>query len=113
MVRRMGTSGRATASSHGRGVKLTPSRRLYALGAILLLALAMCSRKFGNLGAPPFIMWMSVAGIAYLLAMREFFSTPEFPKRVIVIGLLLAAVWHLLFLLKPPGSDDDIRRYVW
>jgi hypothetical protein len=22
-------------------------------------------------------------------------------------------VWHLLFLLKPPGLDDDIHRYVW
>jgi alpha-1,6-mannosyltransferase len=94
-------------------VKLTPSRRLYGLGAILLLALAMCSRKFSNLGEPSFIIWMSVAGIAYLLAIREFLSTPEFPKRVIVIGLLLAAVWHLSFLLKPPGFDDDIHRYVW
>jgi alpha-1,6-mannosyltransferase len=22
-------------------------------------------------------------------------------------------VWHVLFLLKPPGSDDDIHRYLW
>src|SRR5262245_64738018 len=56
---------------------------------------------------------MRVARIAYLLAMREFFFSPEFPKRVIVIGLVLAAVWHLLFLLQPPGPDDDIHRYVW
>src|SRR5262249_26285787 len=27
--------------------------------------------------------------------------------------LALAAVWHLLFLLQAPGSDDDIHRYVW
>ena len=40
-------------------------------------------------------------------------ATPEFPKRVIVIGLVLAAVWHLLFLMMPPGADDDIHRYVW
>jgi len=94
-------------------VKLTPAVRLYGLGAILLLALAICSRKFSNVGEPSFLIWMGVAGIAYLLAMREFFSTPEFPKRVIVIGLLFAAVWHLLFLLQPPGPDDDIHRYVW
>jgi len=24
-----------------------------------------------------------------------------------------AAVWQLVFLLKPPGSDGDIHRYVW
>jgi len=94
-------------------VKLTPARRLYALGAILLLALGICSHKFSNPGQPSFIIWLAVAGIAYLLAMREFFSVPNFPRRVIVIGLIMAAVWHLLFLLKAPGLDDDIHRYVW
>ncbi len=94
-------------------MRFTAELRLYGLGAILLLALTICSHKFSNLGSPSFIIWLAVAGIAYLLAMREFFSTPKFPRRVIVIGLLLAAVWHLLFLLKPPGSDDDIHRYVW
>src|SRR5581483_1356356 len=52
-------------------------------------------------------------GLAYLLAIREFFSTPKFPTRVIIIGLTLAAVWHVLFLRMQSGSDDDIRRYVW
>ena len=94
-------------------MKLTPAQRLYGLGAMLLFALAISSRKFSNLGQPSFLIWMGVAGIAYLLAMREFFFTPKFPKRVILIGLGLAAVWHLLFLLKPPGPDDDIHRYVW
>lgn len=94
-------------------MKLTPSRRLYGLGAILLVALTMCSRKFSHRGEPSFILPLTVAGIAYLLAIREFFSTPRFPKRVIAIGLGLAAVWHLLFLLVPPGSDDDVYRYVW
>jgi hypothetical protein len=92
---------------------ITPSRRVYGLGAILLMALAICSRKFSDLGEPSFIFWLGVAAVAYLLAIREFFSTPKFPKRVIVTGLALAAVWHLLFLLKPPGPDDDIHRYVW
>ena len=94
-------------------MKLTPARKLYGLGSILLTALAICSHKFGNRGEPSFIIWLAVAGIAYLLAMRELFRTPNFPKRVIVIGLSLAAVWHLLFLLKPPGPDDDVHRYVW
>jgi hypothetical protein len=25
----------------------------------------------------------------------------------------LAALWHVPFLVTPPGSDDDIHRYVW
>jgi alpha-1,6-mannosyltransferase len=94
-------------------MKLTPSRRLYGFGAILLVALTICSRKLGSMGGPSFIIPLAVAGIAYLLAIRELFLTPRFPRRVIVIGLVLAALWHLAFLLMPPGSDDDIHRYVW
>jgi alpha-1,6-mannosyltransferase len=93
-------------------VKLTPSRRLYGLGAILLMALAIASRQFSNTGES-FILPLTVAGIAYLLAIREFLATPRFPRRVVVIGLALAAVWHLLFLFMPVGPDDDIHRYVW
>ena len=73
----------------------------------------MCSRQFSSRGTPPFLVPLAVAGVAYLLAIREFLSTPSFPKHVILIGLGLAAVWHLLFLRLPPGSDDDIHRYVW
>jgi hypothetical protein len=84
-----------------------------AFGAILLVALTICSREFSSLGAPSFMVPLAIAGIAYLLAIREFFSATAFPRRVIVIGLVLAAVWHLLFLLMPPGVDDDIHRYLW
>lgn len=56
---------------------------------------------------------LTLAGIAYLLTVREFFATPTFPRRVAIVGLLLAAVWHIAFLRLPPGPDDDIHRYVW
>jgi hypothetical protein len=56
---------------------------------------------------------LTLAGIVYLLAIREFFATPRFARRVVVIGLVLAAVWHIEFLRVPSGADDDIRRYVW
>lgn len=57
--------------------------------------------------------WLTLAGIAYLLAIREFFTTLKFPRRIVVMGLVLAAVWHIEFLRLPPGADDDIHRYVW
>jgi len=94
-------------------VELTPSRRLYVLGIVILVALTICSGKFGSMGAPSFVIPLTVAGIAYLLAIRELFSTATFPRHIIVIGLVLAALWHLAFLRMPPGSDDDIHRYVW
>jgi hypothetical protein len=60
---------------------------------------------------------LALAGIAYLLAIREFLATPKFEqrvsRRVVVVGLVLAAVWHVEFLRLPPGADDDIHRYVW
>ena len=94
-------------------MKLTPSHRLYGLGAILLVALTICSRNFSHTGEPSFFIPLAVAGVAYLLAIRELFSMPEFPRRVIVFGLALSALWHFEFLRMPPGLDDDIHRYVW
>ena len=86
---------------------------MYGLGAILLVALTICSRNFSRTGAPSFLMPVAVAGVAYLLTIRELLSTPKFPKRVIVFGLVVAALWQFLFVPLPPGSDDDIHRYVW
>jgi len=94
-------------------MKLTPSRRVYGLGIILLVSLIICSHSFNRTGAPSFLVPLAVASIAYLLAIREFFSTPSFPPQVIVFGLILSAMWHLQFLGMPPGPDDDIHRYVW
>ncbi|MFZ0521525.1 MAG: hypothetical protein WAL95_10910 [Candidatus Acidiferrales bacterium] len=94
-------------------MNLTPSRRLYGLGAILFVALLICSRSTSSVGEPAFIIPLLIAGIAYLLAIREFFSTPKFPRHVIILGLVLAAPWHLPFLVQAPGPDDDVHRYVW
>jgi hypothetical protein len=94
-------------------VKLNSSHRLYALGIALLLAMIVCARQFSGQGEDFPILPLLVAGIAYLLAVRELFCTSSFSKRVVVIGLVLAALWHIAFLAIPTGSDDDIRRYLW
>ncbi len=94
-------------------MKLTPSHRLYVLGTIILVALTICARDFGGQGEAFPILPLLVAGLAYLLAIREFLCTSNFPKSVIVVGLAFAAMWHVAFLRIPTGSDDDIRRYVW
>jgi hypothetical protein len=109
----MGSSDSAAADQHNRLVKLTPSHRLYGLGAILFMALAICSREFSRMGAPSFLIPLGAASIAYLLAIRQFFLTPRFPRRVIVVGLALAALSQVVFLRMPSGSDDDIHRYLW
>src|SRR5450755_650111 len=109
----MGACGGAITGAQGRIVKLTPEWRVYVLGTTLCVALTICPRNFGDRGGPYFMASLTVAGIAYLLAIREFFATPNFSRRVVVIGLVLAAVWHTEFLRLPAGADDDIHRYVW
>ena len=98
-------------------MKVTPEWRVYLLGAALCVALTICSRYFGDRGGPYFMASLTLAGIAYLSAIREFFATSGFERsvsrRVLVVGLVLAAVWHIEFLRLPPGADDDIHRYVW
>jgi alpha-1,6-mannosyltransferase len=94
-------------------VKITPAWRVYILGAALCVALTICARNFSDRGGPYFMASLALAGIAYLFAIREFFATSRFPRRVVVIGLVLAAVWHIEFLRLRPGADDDIHRYVW
>jgi glycosyl transferase family 87 len=96
-------------------VKLTPEWRVCLLGATLCVVLTECSRNFGDRGGPYFMASLALAGMVYLLAIREFFATPRFGRRVVVIGLVLAAAWHIEFLRVPSGhdDDDDIHRYVW
>ena len=94
-------------------MKITPEWRAYLFGATLCVALTICSRNFGDRGGPSFMASLTLAGIVYLLAIREFFATPTFSRRVVVVGLVLAAAWHIAFLRVPSGADDDIHRYVW
>ena len=94
-------------------MKVTPEWRVYTLGATLCVALTIGSRNFSDRGGPYFMASLTLAGIAYLFAIREFFAAPRFSRRVVVIGLVLAAGWHIEFLRVPSGADDDIHRYVW
>ena len=94
-------------------MKATSASRLYVLGATMCVALIICARNFADRGGAYFLASLAIAGILYLLAIREFFVTAQFSRHVVVIGLALAAVWHVAFLMVPPGADDDIHRYVW
>jgi alpha-1,6-mannosyltransferase len=94
-------------------VTVTPSRRLYGLGVIMFAALVACARIPGGVGAPPYLITLAVAGVTYLLAIREFIQTPKYARHVILICLAMAALWRVPFLLMQPGAQDDLRRYVW
>jgi Glycosyltransferase family 87 len=86
---------------------------MYALGFILLVTLTVCSRHFSDRGGLYFMVALTIAGIAYLLSIRELFRSSRFPRSVLALGLVFAALWHVEFLRLAPGPDDDIHRYVW
>jgi len=92
-------------------VTITASRRLYGLGTIILAAVVSCSRN--GVGTRSFLVGLAIAGMAYLLAVREFFRTRWFPRQVVLTCLALAALWRIPFVMVPPGPDDDIHRYLW
>ena len=94
-------------------MRVTSEWRLYILGVTLFVALTICARNFGDRGGPHFMASLTLASVAYLLAVRELFANRGFPRRLIFIALFLAAVWHVQFLGLPAGVDDDIHRYVW
>ena len=60
-------------------MKLTPSHRLYGLGAVMFVALVVSTRLPGGVGAPLYLIALAVAGIAYLFALREFSSRRNSP----------------------------------
>ena len=59
---------------------LTPSHRLYGLGAVMFVALLASTRVPGGVGAPLYLNTLAVAGVAYLLAVREIFVTSRISR---------------------------------
>jgi alpha-1,6-mannosyltransferase len=88
-----------------------PSLKLYGLAGIMLAALVACAYR--GTSAASFFGPLAFASAAYLLAVREFFRTPGYPRHVLLICLALAALWRIPFLKTPLGPDDDIARYIW
>src|SRR3954447_3291181 len=109
----MGAGDGTITDQFERAVKVPAEWRVYILGATLCVALTICSSNFGDRGGPYFMVSLTLAAVVYLLSIREFFAMARFPRRLVVLGLVLAAVWHVEFLRLPPGADDDIHRYVW
>jgi alpha-1,6-mannosyltransferase len=103
----------ATGEERRRPVTLAPARRLYALGGTMFAALAVSSRSPSGRAGPSFLIPLAIASVAYLLAVSEFLQPQRYPRHVIFACLALAVLWRVPFLLKPPASQDDVRRYVW
>jgi alpha-1,6-mannosyltransferase len=75
-----------------------------------ILAIAFFDRKpYPHL----FVGCTALAGIAYLRTLWLLGRFAGGSNRVLALCLVLAAVWRLPLLLKPPALSTDIYRYVW
>ena len=84
MAERAGPGKSTIADGYGTVVTIIPAWRVYGFGATLCVALSICSSYFCDRGGPYFMASLTVAGIAYLFAIREFFAAPRFARRVVV-----------------------------
>ena len=109
----MGANSGAAIGERSGPVTATPSLRLYGLGVTMAAALVIAARIQGPAGSPPYLTALGAAGIAYLLAIREFLRTPKYGRHVILVCLAMSAVWRVPYLLVRPGPQDDVLRYVW
>ena len=80
MVEGAASRSRRREAGRGRAVKLTPSHRLYGLGAILLVALTICARRFERQGEAFPVVPLVIAGFAYLLGGSRVLLHPKFPE---------------------------------
>jgi alpha-1,6-mannosyltransferase len=94
-------------------VNISPVRKLGLFGAVIFIALFGCARMPEGAMGSFYLVPLAIAGLAYLLAVRELFRTPHYPRQIIFACLALAALWRVPFLLKPAAAQDDLRRYVW
>jgi alpha-1,6-mannosyltransferase len=79
----------------------------------MFAALVIWARYRGRDGAPLFLAPLAVAGVAYLLAIRELSQTPKLARHVVFVCLALSVLWRVPFFLIPAGPRDDLHRYVW
>jgi alpha-1,6-mannosyltransferase len=63
--------------------------------------------------ARAFVACSALAGIAYLRTLWLLGRSAGGSNRVLVLCLVLAAVWRVPLLLKPPTLSTDVYRYVW
>jgi alpha-1,6-mannosyltransferase len=79
----------------------------------MLAALFVWDRYRGYDGAVLFLAPLAVAGVVYLLTIRELSRTPKLAPHVVFICLAFSLVWRVPYLLTPVGALDDLHRYVW
>ena len=95
------------------------SRRIFACGVVLLVALAAAADLDARRQAEAFVALLGVASLAYVGALRlvgrlaGYRSAAQADRRALAGCLLLAVVWRLVLLGAAPLVSDDAYRYVW
>lgn len=105
---------RAFEGSHRRKrLTMTPSARLYALGAIPCVTMLVFARAANSVGGTAYLITLAIAAITYLVVVREFARNPRYPCRVVYVCLLIGIAWQIPFFLvnlRDQANADRLPR---
>jgi len=89
------------------------TRRMWAGGAIIGLALLTFGLVRPNNGSVPFFVLLGLAAVGYLATLYQVANGMRPSGRALIACAALALAWRVPMMLALPEPDADARRYVW
>jgi len=89
------------------------TRRIWAGGAIIGLALLTFGLVRPNEGSVPFFVLLALAAVGYLATLYQVANGLRPSGRALIACAALALAWRVPMVLAPPEPGADVRRYVW
>ncbi len=84
-----------------------------ALGVAIAVVFVDFAQSGARVGTPPHIIRLTVAGVAYCIAIAMLCAGRSPDRRLLGLCLALGLVARAPLVLNPPGTSDDGHRYVW
>ena len=88
------------------------TRRIWAGGAIIGLALLTFGLVRPNEGSVPFFVLLALAAVGYLATLYQVANGLRPSGRALIACAALALAWRVPMVLAPPEPGADVRRYV-
>src|SRR5260370_38732724 len=93
--------------------RIRGSYRIWAGGAIIVLALLSFGLVRPDDGTVPFFVLLGLAAVGYLATLHQVANGLRRSGRDLIACAGLARAWRVPMRLAPPEPGADLRRYVW
>ena len=87
------------------------AKGIVGCGLVLLVSLVAASRIDARANSETFVLFIGIAGIAYIAALFAV-SRGLRSGRLLVVCLLLAVSWRVAIIPSAPLVSDDVYRYL-